>query len=538
MLKKLLSNGYFPKELPPCFKTKGFADAIVTDSGLVDAFNEKPKRDGESCTHNLARAGSLPRRLALVNPIPFSQIANCIANNWGSILPKINRSKLSLSVPSEKDGVNRALVPKFNQPDLIEHRARVRVGRGALLKADISQFYPSLYTHSIPWALHGKKEAKATKRNPKRDEILMGNKLDTLVRSGQDGQTLGIPVGPDTSLVIAEIVTSAVDEELQNEYQGKIEGFRYYDDYELVFDTSSEAEKALDSLQRHLGQYELVLNPRKTEILNLPCQLEATWVHKLRTFIIRKGSAQRSDLIYFFETVFEFAKSFPDEHVVKYALTRLYKENLGIIDTNWSLVENLLFHAIMVEPGGIPAVARVLLEQKELGRIIDGTLVGKTFSALISKHGAKGNTSEVSWALWASLALNVKLDRGITKILGSIDDSVVAVLSLDVRDKGLLEDSNLDLKLWEQYMCVDELYGSQWLLSYEGQTRDWFKCAKNFDTDKAFSFLKNNGVSFYEPVGTNALESLTEKLKTVSPFDYGIGDNNDEELGEEDNEEF
>lgn len=524
MLKRLLSNGYFPKELPPCFKTKRFADAIVTDSGLVEAFNENCKREAESCTHNLARAGSLPRRLVLVNPLPFSQLANCIASNWGFILPKINRSKLSLSMPYEKDGVNRAIVPKCNQLDLIEHRARMRVARGALLKADISQFYPSLYTHSIPWALHGKKEAKATKTNPKRDEILMGNKLDTLVRRGQDGQTLGIPVGPDTSLVIAEIVTSAVDEELQNEYQGKIEGFRYYDDYELVFDTSSQAEQALDSLQRHLGQYELVLNPRKTEVLNLPCQLEATtWVHKLRTFMIREGSAQRSDLIHFFETVFEFAKSFPDEHVVKYALTRLYRENLRVVETNWPLVDNLLLHAIMVEPGGIPAFALVLLEQKELGQIIDGNLVGKTLSALISKHSAKGNTSEVSWALWASLALNVKLDRGITKVLGSIDDSVVAILSLDVRDKGLLEDSNLDLKLWEQYMCIDELYGSQWLLSYEGQTRNWFKCAKHVDTDKIFSFLKNNGVSFYEPVGTNALESLTEKLETVSPFDYGIG---------------
>ncbi|MGD0078421.1 MAG: RNA-directed DNA polymerase [Sedimentisphaerales bacterium] len=532
MLKKLLSNGYFPKELPPCFKTTKFADVVFPDTGLVDIFNKESK-PAKSCVHNLARAGSLPRKLVLVNPIPFSQLANCIASNWGFILSKISRSNLSLSMPSQKDRVNRAIVPKCNQPDLIEHRARVRVARGALLKSDISQFYPSLYTHSIPWAIHGKKEAKAT-----RDDSLLGNKLDRLVRNGQDGQTLGIPVGPDTSLVLAEIVTSAVDEELQNEYQGKIEGFRYYDDYELVFDTSIEAEWALDSLQKHLGQYELVLNPRKTEILNLPCQLEATWVHKLRTFIIREGSAQRSDLIHFFETVFDFAKSFPDEHVVKYALTRLYKENLRILDTNWPLVEKLLFHAMMVEPGGIPAVARVLLEQKELGRIIDGTLVGKTFSALISKHGAKGNTSEVSWALWASLALNVRLDRGITKILGSIDDSVVAILSLDVKDKGLLEDSNLDLELWEQYMCVDELYGSQWLLSYEGQTRNWFKCAENFDTDEAFSFLKNNNVSFYETVGANALASLTEKLETVSSFDYGIGGNKNEEFGEDDNEEF
>jgi len=239
MLKKLLSNGYFPKELPPCFKTTKFADTVAIKTGLVGVFNKESKR-AKSCTHNLARAGSLPRRLVLVNPIPFSQLANCVSSNWDVILQKIKLSKLSLSIPLKKDGGSRAIVPTCNPSDLIEHRARRRVAHGALLKADVSQFYPSLYTHSIPWALHGKKEAKGNKGGDS-----LGNKLDRLVRNGQDGQTLGIPVGPDTSLVIAEIVASAVDETLQSDRHSNIEGFRYYDDYELVFDTSLEAESAL-----------------------------------------------------------------------------------------------------------------------------------------------------------------------------------------------------------------------------------------------------------------------------------------------------
>lgn len=523
MLKKLLSNGYFPKELPPCFKTTKFADTVAIETGLVEEFNENLKR-AESCTHNLARAGSLPRRLALVNPIPFSNLANCVSNNWDVILEKIKRSKLSLSIPLKKDGDSRAIVPTCNPPDLIEHRANKRVAHGALLKADVSQFYPSLYTHSIPWALHGKKEAKGNKRGDS-----LGNKLDELVRNGQDGQTLGIPVGPDTSLVIAEIVASAVDNALQNDHRCNIEGFRYYDDYELVFDTSLEAESALASLQRHLGQYELALNPRKTEILNLPCQLEATWVHKLRSFVIRDGLSQRSDLIHFFETVFDLAKAFPDEHVVKYALTRLYTDNLQLINTNWPLVEKLLLHAMMVEPGGIPAVARILLEQKTIDRSIDNDLIGKTLAVLISKHSVKGNTSEVAWALWTALAMDIKLEKSIASVLGSIDDSVVAILSMDAIDRGFLEVQESDLELWVQYLSADELYGSQWLLSYEGQAR-WSKGKKDFDTDAAFSYLREKGVSFYEPVGANALENLTEKLTTVSPFDYGIGENNDEEF--------
>ncbi len=516
MLKKLLSNGYFPKELPPCFNTNMLANKVVLPSGLIDIFNDRNPKPAKSCTHNLARAGSLPRKLFLINPIPFCQLANCIAINWDFILQKIKRSKLSLSIPTEKDDVNRALTPECNQSDLVEHRAHLRVAHGYMLITDISQFYPSLYTHSVPWALHGKKEAKTN-----RDKSLLGNKLDRLIRNGQDGQTLGIPVGPDISLILAEIVASAVDDELQKEHKEKIVGFRYYDDYELVFETSTEAELVLESLQRHLGNYELALNPRKTQILSLPCQLEATWVHKIRTFVIREGDSQRSDLIHFFETVFEFAKIYPNEHIVKYALTRLYGNKLQIIEKNWFLIEDLLLHAIMAEPGGIPAVARVLLEQKEMGRKIDNDLIGKTLSLLIYKHGVKGNASEVAWALWLTLALNIKLDKRVTKILSLIDDSVIAVLSLDVRDKGLLEDPKLDLKLWEQYISADELYGAQWLLSYEGQTRGWFKCAKDFDNDAAFSYLKQNGISFYEPVGANALTLLKEKLEVISRFTYG-----------------
>ena len=214
----------------------------------------------------------------------------------------------------------------------------------------------------------------------------------------------------------------------------------------------------------------------------------------------------------------------------KYALTRLYTDNLQLINTNWPLVEKLLLHAMMVEPGGILAVARILLEQKTLDRSIDNDLIGKTLAVLISKHSVKENTSEVAWALWTALAMNIKLANSIASVLGSIDDSVVSILSLDAMHRGCLEYAESDLKLWEQYKSVDELYGSQWLLSYEGQTRDWFECATDFDKDAAFSYLREKGVSFYEPVGANALENLTEKLTTVSPFDYGIGENNDEEF--------
>jgi hypothetical protein len=64
------------------------------------------------------------------------------------------------------------------------------------LAADISEFYHSIYTHSISWALHTKLFAKSNQKAK-----VVGNLLDKATQNGQHGQTVGIPIGPDTSLV-------------------------------------------------------------------------------------------------------------------------------------------------------------------------------------------------------------------------------------------------------------------------------------------------------------------------------------------------
>ena len=56
----------------------------------------------------------------------------------------------------------------------------------------------------------------------------------------QDGQTMGIPIAPDASLIVSEIVLTAIDESFQA--TARIRGLRYIDDYELVFSSTSEAD--------------------------------------------------------------------------------------------------------------------------------------------------------------------------------------------------------------------------------------------------------------------------------------------------------
>ena len=259
---------------------------------------------------NLARTGTLRRQLSILNPIHFSFLADCIVDNWAALEKEALTSRFSLSSPVTTDA-KRGIGRKHKMDQRPERRAQVYAEGRYLLRADISRFYPSVYTHSIPWALHGKEFSKKNKKVKN-----LGNQLDELLRNCQDGQTNGIPIGPDTSLLIAEMLLSKIDAELEKR---KIQGLRYVDDYELVFDTEAQALEGLSVIQEALLGVELHLNPSKTRILPLPQRIEETWVDTLKGFILEPSSTSfKSQLIHFFDTAFELSHDFPDTEVLKY----------------------------------------------------------------------------------------------------------------------------------------------------------------------------------------------------------------------------
>lgn len=75
---------------------------------------------------------------------------------------------------------------------LIEKRTVELLSRyRSCLKTDISRYYHTIYTHSIPWALYGKAHCKANLHNHQFTNS-MGNRLDQAVRQSQQNQTIGI----------------------------------------------------------------------------------------------------------------------------------------------------------------------------------------------------------------------------------------------------------------------------------------------------------------------------------------------------------
>jgi hypothetical protein len=322
--------------------------------------------------------------------------------------------------------------------------------------------------------------------------------MDKLVRNGQDRQTLGIPIGPDTSLLIAEIVLSAVDVALER--SGPVNGFRYIDDYEIACDSLSDADSVCARLQEALSEFELALNPAKTHILDLPLPLQEAAFSELRVLRLRRNRvAQRSDLLRFFDRAFVLSRAEPDQHVMNYAIGRIAHSTVD--QSNWPCLQDLLLHAAVTAPSSLRLVLDELWRYRELGYPLDGQKVALALNNIISEHAVLNHGNEVGWAVWGLLVLDEQLSSVASASAARSNDSIVALLLLHAHQKGLVP-GGAALGAYIPFMRAEELYGQQWLLSYEANVKGWLPsaggAADHVAADPCFSYLKQNGVEFYD----------------------------------------
>jgi hypothetical protein len=484
----IIARGYLPKELPPAFTSKICGSVLANNlSALPSEFTGGglPTKNTE---HNLLHRGSLRRRLGIPNPRGFFRLASFVVDNWSLLTSITAKSHISLSTPVWQESP-RAIGSSLSFTDRDSRRAHIRSKSRYALKTDINQFYHSIYTHSISWAIHGKSAAKA-KRNVR---ALPGNALDRLVRDSQDGQSIGIPIGPDTSLLIAEIILSVNDVELFNEDIKN--AFRVIDDYEFGCDSLSEAEHTRETLREVLNEYQLVLNSDKTYIIELPVVTESLPISQLRA---HQFSAKCNEIMPYFDQAFAFSRQYPDDAILKYAVSRLC--GISVPQANWPLYQDLLLQCVIVEPNTLDVVLNQLVRYRDSGYSLDLDHIAEVLNKVIGRHASLDHGSEVAWALWASIVLGVSVSDDNAKKVASMNDSIVAILILDAKAKGLVS-SSIDFNHFQSYMTIDELRGEQWLLAYEANVKGWLPSLSKSDhvnQDKCFAFLKKEGVYFYD----------------------------------------
>lgn len=289
----LLEWGYFPEAyvLPPCFRVvempkrqKRYFDPKKKYKGLTES---------EYVRVHFPKTELTDRTFGIIDPKIHNDIAYHITRNWKAIvdamIPRdsiVSSYSFPVPVMRKKPGrmgelrSGRMIYEFIAMTD--DALATVAYKYTHLVKADIKSFYPSIYTHSLAWAIHGKRKIREGNKGKNRhDQGFVGNRLDRLFQYANDGCTNGLPIGPVVSDIAAEVIAAAVDSAFSSELKkGKItcEAVRFKDDYRILVSSESEGKQVVKMLQSALKEFNLELSDEKTEISALPDGLFRPWV--------------------------------------------------------------------------------------------------------------------------------------------------------------------------------------------------------------------------------------------------------------------
>lgn len=215
------------------------------------------------------------RPFTLIHPALYYALVNLLTSeeNWDGLRRRFHRFQSNpriqcLSLPvialGKKSDKAAQILTWWHE---IEQRSiELSLDYAYMAKTDITDCYGSVYTHSLAWAINGKKVAKASKGKAN----LLGDKVDGLLRDMSYGQTNGIPQGSVLMDFVAEIVLGYADLilclALKKAGIHEYHILRYRDDYRVFTNHPTEGERILKILSELLQTLGFKLHPSKTTL--------------------------------------------------------------------------------------------------------------------------------------------------------------------------------------------------------------------------------------------------------------------------------
>ena len=213
------------------------------------------------------------RRITLINPLYYVYFCKLITSpsNWKAIRNKFREFEsndlfLCSSTPVSKKNTSNVAASVLNWWEDFEQKSlSLALEYEFMFSTDISNFYPSIYTHSFEWVFISKEEAKKKENNNN-----PGRLIDTHIQMMMSNQTNGIPLGSTLMDTFAELILGEIDLQLRKKTEEqKITDYkvvRYRDDYRIFSSSKDDLDKISKCLVEVLGEFGLDLNSRKTEL--------------------------------------------------------------------------------------------------------------------------------------------------------------------------------------------------------------------------------------------------------------------------------
>lgn len=474
-LHKALCTSYFPKELPPIFSTEKFGD--IMKKQIKEKKLQGPK-ENEGTGYYITKNNNSQRRLSISHPLAYSNVCRIIYENWEYIKCFMTKNwqcqRISMIRPRNSADSYRLIPMEYNTKAKDDLLAKLEIlgNRKYIVKTDISMAFPSIYSHAIAWAFKGKEIAQQEKN--KKDWI---NGLDTAIRYMNNNESIGIPISPDISNVIFDIVISCIDKELINL------GFkyvRYIDDFFCVCETKEEAERFILILTKELNKFHLRINDKKTQIIETPHPMDDLWVRELRKIKLPESIDDNNykDIISFLDDAVTIFKRENNASVLRFAIKKIRKIPIKSKKSFYS-IEKYLHHLIYLYPYTIPDID--VFYEINIEYIYASSL-SVLLETIINEKNNEEKSDVITWAFYLAL----KYKRWLPKInLQSINDAVSLIMA-STYYKQMKQDEICDniVKMAKSR--------AEWLLRYSLLNSD------NLTHDGFLCFLKKKDISFID----------------------------------------
>ena len=495
LLNALLKQHHFPNqqkhrdELPPLLHTTSISPRIARQ--LRDLPKDRPKSQSgyDAVEYRLTRFNNVPRVCSIPHPKAHATLALRLATDWENIA-YITENPRSRIIPRQHDDGRLLIMNYQDNAEQIEQSIRHSFGRQYIVQTDISNCYPSVYSHAVPWAAVGIAEAKENIGKQSK----WYNKLDSAITLARRNETTGIAIGPATSAIVAEIILARVDLNLDD----KFTYVRYMDDYTAFCRDREESEDFIFSLSSELSKYKLLLNVGKTATLDTPSSSRECWVVDLRNALPEQDSVTLHNAVDYLDFALQLSKQRPDGSVLKYALrslvSRLLASGVTVDERAVNLVLdytlNLCFH--------FSTLVTMLEPLFDISMTTYGSFAhGARLQQILLRFTHMRQSDAISWCLYFCLKYRVAIpDKCASRIVKSGDCIPMLILYKSGNPKCrqmVIEFANTihrsDLYKLDQY----------WLLLYEIY-RDCETTNPYGQGDRVFETMKAAGISFTRPI--------------------------------------
>ena len=526
LLEGLLGYGMFSEKLPPVFSSVSFYHYWLDELNKNNNDNER-KTHKYICFESM-RNNNIPRQFGIPNPFKYAILCEKLYNSWHDILDKFRENTLG-----DKHKISRIHIRKLidnkalikmdygdceddnvdendledtsdggnnddNIPNSIERdngdKALFRmnyknwkldgdpitsffIGKKYVVKADISQCFPSIYTHAISWALVGKSTAKKHRGIKE-----WYNQIDKACQNMRDGETHGLLIGPHTSNLISELILTTVDNQLKSKYKY----IRKVDDYTCYVEKYEDAESFLRDLEFELRKFDLLLNHKKTSIEKLPKCSEEYWTRALKD-----KSALWNDK----EIGYNMARSYLDTAIqlmadngqnastIFYAIKILGGRELNKGARKYCV--KMMCHLAIIYPYLIPIMDEYVFD-KFNASVYD---IEKFSKVLYKEALAKKNSEALNYAIFYAVKYNFTLSVNAKLIIDSYNCISKLLALIYFRMNG--DSESVDKLAKEAERLAECDFDENWLFIYEAVDVSKLK--------DEWQSLKNAGVSFLLP---------------------------------------